>query len=110
MVPTSARIARIDFPAILQSGKRFHTTNISAVVVSAATPRVSVVVSKKVAKRAVDRNRLRRRVYGVAERFIAEASLPYAVIFLLRPGALKVARQALAGEAAGLLAQITKSR
>jgi ribonuclease P protein component len=110
MVAKQARISRTDFPAILQSGKRFHSTHASAVVVPAPTPRVSVVVSKKVAKQAVDRNRLRRRVYGVAERFIAESPLPYAVIFLLRPGALRVARQALAEEVAGLLAQIMKSR
>lgn len=110
MVAKQARISRTDFPAILQSGKRFHSTHVSAVVVPTPTPQVSVVVSKKVAKRAVDRNRLRRRVYGVAERFLAESPLPYAVIFLLRPGALRVARQALAEEAAGLLAQITKSR
>jgi ribonuclease P protein component len=110
MVEKHARISRADFPAIMQSGRRFHSTSVSAVVVFGVLPRVSVVVSKKVAKSAVDRNRLRRRVYGVVERFMAEQPLSATVIFLLKPGALRVPRQTFASEVAGLLAQITKSR
>jgi ribonuclease P protein component len=110
MVPTNARISRAAFPAILKSGQRYHGTFVSAVAISSLSPQISVVVSKKVAKSAVDRNRLRRRVYGVAERFIAEASLPATVIFLLKPGALRATRQVIAAETMALLAQITKSR
>ncbi len=110
MVDKHTRISRADFPAIMQSGRRFHSPSVSAVFVPHPTPRISVVVSKKVAKSAVDRNRLRRRVYGVVEHFMAEQPLSATVIFLLKPGALRVPRQAFATEVAGLLAQITKSR
>lgn len=110
MVDKQTRISRADFPAIMQSGRRYHSTTVGAVAILGTSPKVSVVVSKKVAKKAVDRNRLRRRVYGVVERFMAEQPLSATVIFLLKPGALRVPRQAFATEVAGLLAQIAKSR
>jgi|SRR3989344_6203080 len=49
----------------LSIGKSVFGAHISLRYVFTSTKKFSVSVSKKVAKRAVDRNRIRRRVYSV---------------------------------------------
>ena len=110
MVPVSLRINRADFPTLLKAGKRHHGVCVTAVYAPSTTAKVSVVVSKKVAKQAVDRNRLRRRVYGAVERFLKTSPFTGAVIFLVKHEAAKSSREALATDVTRLLAQITKSR
>ncbi len=110
MVATQNRVSRSQFPAYFASGKRFHSEYFTIVYTKAADFRVSVVVSKKVAKSAVDRNRLRRRAYGVVERFAKEHTVGGIYIILYKPGALKATRVALQSQLATLLAQIEKAR
>ncbi|MFN3693263.1 MAG: ribonuclease P protein component [Candidatus Paceibacteria bacterium] len=110
MVATQNRIPRAQFPAYFASGKRFHSEYFTLVYTKATDFRVSVVVSKKVAKSAVDRNRLRRRAYGVIERLNREHAVGGIYIILYKSGALKATRLTLQTELAGLLAQIQKSR
>lgn len=110
MVATQNRISRSQFPAYFASGKRFHSEHFTVVFTKATDFRVSVVVSKKVAKSAVDRNRLRRRAYGVVERFAKEQSQSGVYIILYKPGALKATRLTLQSQLVALLAQIEKAR
>jgi ribonuclease P protein component len=110
MVATQNRVSRAQFPAYFASGKRFHSEYFTIVYTKATDFRVSVVVSKKVAKSAVDRNRLRRRAYGVVERFGKERSMSGIYIVLYKPGALKASRIELQSQIATLLAQIEKAR
>lgn len=110
MVATQHRIPRAQFPTYFASGKRFHSEYFTVVYTKSIDFKVSVVVSKKVAKSAVDRNRLRRRAYGVVERFVKDQSMSGVYIVLYKPGALKAARVGLQGQLAGLLAQIEKAR
>ena len=44
-------------------------------------PGLSVVVSKKTARRAVDRNRIKRRVYSAAEGALEGRDLPHSTVF-----------------------------
>lgn len=46
-------------------------------------PRCSVVVSKKVLKSAVGRNRIRRRVYHILHAHLAEFTKPYDVVVMV---------------------------
>ena len=110
MVASQNRISRAHFPTYFASGKRFHGEFFTVVYTKSTDFRVSVVVSKKVAKNAVDRNRLHRRAYGVVERLNKEQSLVGVYIILYKSGALKAARVALQTQLEALLAQITKSR
>ncbi len=110
MVASQNRISRAHFPTYFASGKRFHSEFFTVVYTKSTDFRVSVVVSKKIAKSAVDRNRLRRRAYGVVERLNKEQSLVGVYIVLYKSGALKVTRVALQTQLVALLAQITKSR
>ncbi|MBP9717169.1 MAG: ribonuclease P protein component [Candidatus Pacebacteria bacterium] len=110
MVATQNRISRAHFPTYFASGKRFHSEHFTVVYTKATDFRVSVVVSKKVSKSAVDRNRLRRRAYGVVERFGKEHVVSGVYLILCKPGALKATRLALQSQLEALLAQIEKAR
>ncbi len=94
MLARKNRLSRTDFDVLLKTGRAFHCPALSLRV--AKTPgasRFSVVVSKKTAKTAVLRNRIRRRLYSLlrAERekllsgfsaafFVKEKNLPYDVL------------------------------
>jgi ribonuclease P protein component len=110
MVASSSRIPRAAFAAFFASGKRYHGPHMTIVVNPSDSLGVSVVVSKKVAKKAVDRNRLRRRAYGVVERYAKVMPTPHALIVQYKPGALTASRHTLALELSSLLAQISKPR
>ncbi len=111
MLKKTNRIPRGQFDVVFKTGKRLHSPHLQLIYVPGETA-FSVVVSKKIAKQAVVRNRLRRRLYGVVERFFKATNSPalHQGIFILKPGAAKATRTSLATEAADLLAQINKSR
>ena len=90
MLPSSRRLTSAEVPLILKVGKgasfgpirvkyTYRTGRVS-------TSRFAVVVSKKVLKKAVDRNRVRRRVYSA----VSAATFPRPVdaVVLLSSGAL----------------------
>lgn len=64
MLKKSHRVGRADFATFFKKGRRFHSEHATLVFSPFPTFHGSVVVSKKVAKRAVARNTLRRRVYA----------------------------------------------
>jgi ribonuclease P protein component len=69
MIPRSRRISKSSFRH-LSSGRSFFNNTLSLRVVPLSDPtptRIAVIVSKKVAKTAVGRNTLRRRVYSAFE-------------------------------------------
>ena len=45
----------------------------------------SIVVSKKVSARAVDRNKIRRRMYDIVRRYRADVGVRGVFIFLVKP-------------------------
>ena len=64
MLKKTDRLARVDFLPFFKSGKRVHSEHLSLVYGKHPTFHASVVVSKKVSKRAVGRNTIRRRLYA----------------------------------------------
>lgn len=65
----------------LSAGKSVFGTLISMRFISAVKTKVSVTVSKKVAKTAVDRNRIRRRTYAAVEKVLGNTKNPvYAML------------------------------
>ncbi|MEN9920280.1 MAG: Ribonuclease [Candidatus Parcubacteria bacterium] len=64
MLKKSERVARADFLQFFKTGRRFHSTHLTLVYVPHPTFHGSVVVSKKVSKLAVTRNKIRRRIYA----------------------------------------------
>ncbi len=64
MLKRSNRLSRAQFQEFGRRGKRVQTTAASLTFVPHPTFHGAVVVSKKVSKSAVRRNRLRRQVYA----------------------------------------------
>lgn len=69
MLPKSERLTKNQVEAVLATGRRhsslyFFATVLAAPVASASIPAFAVVVSKKTADTAVERNKLRRRAYS----------------------------------------------
>lgn len=65
MLPKNKRISKDSFKSILLKGIPYHATNFTLRTLPSEKEGFAVLVSKKVAKSAVDRNRIRRRVYSL---------------------------------------------
>ncbi|HEY4501891.1 MAG TPA: ribonuclease P protein component [Candidatus Paceibacterota bacterium] len=63
MLPKSSRLGAQEVRAVIQGGRSVRAEGLSAKFKASSTPKVAVVVSKKVVGGAVERNRLRRLVY-----------------------------------------------
>lgn len=71
MLSRKNRISTTEFPSFKDKGIRFVSALFSGTFYSSTQGvRISVVVSKKTAKSAVERNRLRRRVYAAIEPYL----------------------------------------
>ncbi len=75
MLPKKNRIPRKDFPSSSQrKANRFSSLLFSGnIYPHQGDTRVSVVVSKKIAKTAVTRNKIRRRFYSAVSPFIKDS-------------------------------------
>jgi ribonuclease P protein component len=78
MLPKRRRISRHIFPEGPGAGKVFHAPHLSLRMTPDATgqSRHSIVVSKKTARRAVDRHLIKRRVYESIARHDKAHTLP----------------------------------
>ncbi len=68
MLPKKERLSREEFNRFFSVGKRFQTPSLQVVYAPHTTFHASVVVGKKVAKGAVLRNKIRRRIYDIVRR------------------------------------------
>lgn len=90
MLARTKRIPKSEFPSFKDKGIRFLSTLFSGTAYpSSVGTRVSVVVSKKTAKSAVERNRIRRRVYGAVEPYLLMVSRGARIIFYPKKEAKK---------------------
>ncbi len=64
MLNRSARLRRVEFDECFKRGRRHHSPHLTVMVLPQGVFKAAVVVSKKVAKKAHDRNRIRRRLYA----------------------------------------------
>ena len=64
MLAKKQRLTQAEFSKFFKAGKRHHSPSATLIVASHPTFHGAVVVSKKVSKKAVVRNTLRRRVYA----------------------------------------------
>ncbi|TSC70546.1 MAG: hypothetical protein CEO12_267 [Parcubacteria group bacterium Gr01-1014_46] len=92
MLPKKRRIERKYFGQIMSQGKRYNspsfTLYLAKMDVGNGLPdsKFSFSVSKKVLKRAVDRNKLRRRGYSVISRNLKKIKPGFFVFFLYKKG------------------------
>ena len=67
MLAKQHRLTVADFKQLPRTGKHFHRTLVHIQWVPSPTKKVAIIVSKKVSKKAVVRNKIRRMLYGVVE-------------------------------------------
>ncbi len=105
------------FERIYRRGQRYHGQWLTLRVMAAnpdllpprdqlhpsSSWRCAVVVSGKVSKRAVHRNRLRRLLHGALTRHPPESRQPCWLVFSLKPGSLNAEASLLLGECLMLL-------
>lgn len=83
-------------PELLKTDPRDHTP---------LSCRLGVVVSSKVSKRSVERNRLRRLLHAHLSRLIANQGEGIWLLISLKPGSADTEEQLLLGECSELLAK-----
>jgi ribonuclease P protein component len=111
MLPKNKRVKRVLFPGVFNSGKVLHSVYLTARVVLPApsSPRAkepgrfSFVVSKAVAKKATDRNLLRRRGYSVISKMGNLLPPGIVVVFFFKKGSDKITYASLSREIEGVL-------
>lgn len=97
MLSKNKRIPRKLFKPLLESKKYLNSQNFSLRMVSANEVRVAVSVSKKVSKKAVVRNKIRRRAYSIVREFIPQLSNKF-FLLIAKPGAERVRGETLKNE------------
>lgn len=85
MLKKKERLTKKEFDRFFSSGKRAHSPLLTLIHSSNSEFHGAVVVGKKVFKKAVDRNRLRRRLYNILYRLSLENNLQGVYIILTKP-------------------------
>ncbi|MCT0198764.1 ribonuclease P protein component [Synechococcus sp. CS-1325] len=116
------------FDRLYRNGRRFHGTwmvlrtlkaeesllSSSLAAVPTSPLRCAVVISSKVSKRSVSRNRLRRLIHAWLQVHCGSAAAladpPQWLLFSLKPGCAEADPEALLGECASLLRKAGLSR
>ncbi|MDB9944440.1 ribonuclease P protein component [bacterium] len=86
MLRKNERLKRGEFNRFFSLGHRYHSPTTTLIFAPEKKRKVAVVVSKKVAKLAVQRNKIRRRVYALARDYSTHG----VYIFIIKPNAAKV--------------------
>lgn len=73
MLSKKERLSRETFNRFFVSGKRFNTDSLTLVYTPHPTLHVAIVISKKVAKKAVARNKLRRQLYALVREIMVHS-------------------------------------
>ena len=106
MLAKKNRLNRDEFSKYFKTGKRTHSPVATLIVSPHDTFHGAVVVSKKVSKKAVKRNTLRRRAYAqLYNRFKKQNTGVY--ILVLKPPIANLTRQEQHQKLAELIAQVT---
>lgn len=102
MLPKSKRIPRELFKNLLNSRKYLNSPHLILRIGPSERVGVAVSVSKKVSKKAVVRNRTRRRIYSAISPLIPDLDNNLYLV-VAKPGADKLKGEALKSELAELI-------
>lgn len=110
MLPKKQRLTKKEFDTFFQSGKRIHTPYFTLVYTPHTTFHGAVVVGKKVSKKAVTRNKIRRRVYAALYRLKQEQDIRGVYILLVKRPAEACAFHELVSELEQAVGRVGGSR
>jgi ribonuclease P protein component len=100
------RLSRAEFDRFFAIGKRLHSPSLTLIYAKSEGSHASVVVGKKVAKKAVDRNTLRRRIYGLLYEHLKTQNAPYTLIAIAKPNFIRISRKEASEETKALLTKL----
>lgn len=100
MLPRSKRLSKKEFDEVMKKGRVNHSTFFTVIWVVSEDKhlKISSVAPKKIAKTAVLRNAIRRKVYSAVGKSINDISLPIKAIFLSKTGVIDIKNQDLKKE------------
>lgn len=88
MLKKKERLTKKEFDRFFSSGKRIHSPLFTLLYTPDESFHGAVVVGKKIHKKAVDRNRLRRRLYSALYKEVKDTDTKGVFIVLTKPGAV----------------------
>ncbi len=110
MLKKRERLSREAFNRFFSVGRRHHTPSLQLVYAKTDDFHASVVVSKKVKRGAVERNKLRRQIYEIIRNHHRSTALTGVFIVITKPKVSEVTYAALKGELEELITGIQKIR
>ncbi len=110
MLAKKHRVSRPEFTRTFAVGTRRHTPLFTLVTTPSPTPQAVVVVSKKVAKKAHDRNRIRRRLYAAIAPLIADGSVNGTLLVLTKPAVAQLTKREFVTTVPKQIAESVKSQ
>ncbi len=110
MLAKANRVSRSEFTAAYAVGIRRHTPLFTVIQAPGAAFKATVVVSEKVAKKAHDRNRLRRRLYAVLESLYAQGDIQGTILIHAKPALASLTKHQFFTEVPPQIAQSLKSQ
>ncbi len=109
MLKKKERLTRKEFDRSFSVGKRIHSPFLQLVYEAGRQFHGSVVVGKKVAKKAVDRNRMRRRIYAIVYAFAQDRDLQLTLIIIAKPPFASLSRAEAADAVRQLLSRLPQA-
>jgi ribonuclease P protein component len=93
MLKKTERLNRAAFSTYFASGKRTHGTYLTIITSPSETLLSSVVVGKKVSKKAPTRNSIKRRIYAQVSALVKQSGYVGVVIVITKPEVAKLSRK-----------------
>lgn len=85
MFKKNERLSQSEFSTFFLIGKKHHFPHLTIITQTNPTLKTGVVVGKKVAKSAVRRNTLKRRIYSTLRKTLTENNYQGVIIVLVKP-------------------------
>lgn len=99
MLTKKKRLTRIQFDSAFSKGRRIHSPLLQVIVAQSHSFHGAVVVGKKVYKKAVDRNTLRRQLYAIVYQFSKSNNVTTKTfITITKPAITKATKQEIRSE------------
>jgi ribonuclease P protein component len=108
MLAKNQRLSKKQFDEYFKSGKRFHFTHCTIIYTPLSTLHGSVVVGKKVSKKAVTRNTIRRRVYAQIRSVCSSTNATGVFIVIIKPAYIQLNRKAALADISAHIASVVK--
>lgn len=102
MLAKRKRLTKQAFDGAFKNGKRVHSPSLQLIYAPGDSFHGAVVVGKKVYKGAVQRNRLRRQLYGVMYRLSQKETLSGTFILVAKPGLKEIPSRQFVAEVGAL--------